>query len=131
MGDISVSLIILIGDIMIVEIENKIENNTFLEFKTIIKRFKAERLCDRDIHIALYLDHSGYEQFGIIIVDKRGIESKKYISSFASKWCPEENKEWLLQVLSSQMWEMIKESRNNVIGEIKDLKNQWMKLIGE
>lgn len=113
------------------KIETDIENNTFLEFKKVIKRFRAEILHDHDIHIALYLDHSGYEQFGIIIVDKRGITSKKYISSFASKWCPEEHKEWVLQVLSNQMWDMIKESRNTVICEIKDLKNQWMKIIGE
>jgi len=125
MGDIKKYHPFLIGVIMDIEID------TILELKTKVKTSDSIYGIDYEIHLGLYVDHGGYEHFGIIIVDKRGLKSKKYVSTFSSQWCSDEYKEWFLVVLGKQMWEMIKESRNGVIKEIKELKNQWDKLIGE
>lgn len=113
--------------------KEKIEDNTFLSLKTKIKDFEiTQHTSDFRLHAGLYEDHDGYEQFGIVVVDRRKIfdEPKKYEFTFAAGWCPEKQQEWLMQVLTRQMAELIKGSHEVTMQEFRKNYGKLTKLIG-
>lgn len=109
------------------------ENGTILELKDKVRDIPlSEQLYDHGnfkLHAALYLDHSGYEQFGLIVIDRRYDEPKKYIQSFSSKFCPDDKKDWLGQVLIRQLAETVKTSHDNTMSEIRKARDKYENLL--
>lgn len=111
----------------------KIEDDTFLSLKEKIKDFEiTQHSSDFRLHAGLYKDHDGYKQFGIVIIDRRKIfdKPKKYEFTFAAEWCPEGNREWLMQVLTRQMAELIKGSHTTSMEEVRKNYGKLTNLLG-
>lgn len=109
------------------------ESGTFLEYKSKIRNIELSEVIlhhgSFKLNAGLYYDSDGYEQFGLIVTDRRFEEEKKYIQVFASGWCPDKQKDWLAQVLIRQMADVIKLSHDNTMNEIKTARKHYEKLL--
>jgi len=108
------------------------ETDTFLQFKNKVRDIPlSETLLHHGafkLYAALY-DDDGHEQFGLIIIDRRFEEEKKYVQTFSSTCCPDDKRDWLGQVLIRQMVDLIKQSHDTTLGEIKKARRRYDKLL--
>ena len=77
------------------------------EYSDLVTDFKIEnKLPDFKLYAGIHKTDE-YEAFIFEVTDMRH-GGKLYTNSFNSEWCPDENKEWLAQVLIRQMMDNIK-----------------------
>ena len=110
-------------------IQNDENFSCILDHKELLETFEVkQQLPDFQIHVGLYKDGDGFEQFGFLIVDRRFDMVKHYVDVMGANFCKKDRREWFAQVTSGQIIDTIKQSHRNTLDEIKSTQMKLTKL---
>jgi len=104
--------------------------SSILDHKKLIETFEVEQqLPAFQIHVGLYKDGDGFDQFGFLIVDRRFDNAKHYVEVMGANFCKKDRHEWFAQVTARQLVDTIKQSHRNTLDEIKSTQMKLDKLL--